>query len=160
MSELPDDLVALLDGTEIDDKVGTTLLVTAVGEDGWPLVASLSVGEALAVSPRVLLLSLYDSSRTSRAIAATSRVLLLATSRGCIVRARLGAEQVEDAAAAAAGRRTFRCTVDAVEIDAVPYARVTHGIEFELLDDGASLERWRRQIDELRQLAQRIGSAS
>jgi len=152
-TELPAGLARALRGDRLDEEIGRTVLLVAPAADGWPRVATLSVGEVLAPDARRILLSLYATSRTTAAIRAAGRALLLADDDGAIVRVRLTTTEIEDAAAAEAGRVTFRGDVAAVEIDAVPYARVTHGIGFELLDPDAALARWRRQLDELAALA-------
>lgn len=151
--QLPDGLSYALAGDRLREEVGRTLLVISVDPDGWPRPATLSVGEIYAPDARTVLLSLYASSRTSAAIRSTGRALLLGDDDGAIVRVRLEPVEVEDAMAAEAGRVTFRSAVVAVEIDAVPYARVTHGIGFELVDGDAVLARWQRQLDGMKALA-------
>jgi len=150
MPGLPEELAQVLDGEHLDSHAGFTMLLLTDGVDGWPHSAALSVGEVLAVTPEVVHLMLYAASRTSQALAARGRGVLVAVVDGALTRVRLEVAS-SDAEDARAGRRRFRGRVVAVEIDRVAYARVTHGIEFELLDTGARA-RWRRQIDELRGL--------
>lgn len=152
-SELPDGMGRALAGDRLAEETGRTLLVIATDADGWPRVATLSVGEVYAPDARTVLLSLYASSRTAAAIRVSGRALLLGDDDGAIVRVRLEPVEVEDPVAAEAGRVSFRSPVVAVEIDAVPYARVTHGIQFELLDGAAALDRWQRQLAGLRAIA-------
>jgi hypothetical protein len=52
------------------------------------------------------------------------------------------------------GRKTFRATVVDTEHDEVPYAKVTHGIEFELVEGTKAIDRWRLQLKELRRLGE------
>jgi hypothetical protein len=155
MAGLPADIARLLDGSDLETRVGITLLVISTGEDGWPRAATLSVGEVLAPNADEILLSLYATSRTTAAITSSGRAMLLLTHKGSIVRVMLEASGVTDPAADAAGRRTFRARVADVEVDAVAYARVTHGIEFELLDHGEAMSRWAGQLAELREVAAR-----
>jgi hypothetical protein len=151
-AELPVGLRDALSGENLEADIGRTLLVLAVGDDDWPRIATVSVGEVFAPDERTVLLSLYATSRTTAAITSTGRALLLTDADGAIVRVRLATALVEDADAAGSGRVVFRGAVVGVEIDAVPYARVTHGIGFELLDPAAALERWQRQLDGLKAL--------
>lgn len=152
-TELPAGLRRALAGDRLADEVGRTLLVIAVDPAGWPRVATLSVGEVYAPGVGTVLLSLYASSRTTAAIRSSGRALLLGDDDGAIVRVRLEPVEVHDPVAAEAGRVTFRSPVVAVEIDSVPYARVTHGIGFELVDGAAALERWERQLAGMKALA-------
>ena len=152
MHELPASLVELLDGSDLERKIGGAFVIIAAGEDGWPHAATVSVGEVLAVTSTDLLMTLYAGSRTTAAIAYSGRALLLTTDAGGVVRVGLEVrplgEQTSDGR-----RRGFHCTVASVEIDTVNYARITHGLEFELLDEGAAIRRWKQQIEDLRTLA-------
>jgi len=144
-SELPEAVQHLLDGTGLADKIGTTLQLVVSDDEGWPRVASLSVGEVLATGAETILLTMYDSSRTTRALTERARGLLVLVDEGAIVKVELEAS----VAGSAEGRTIFRCRVAGVERDEVAYARVTHGIEFELLDGAAATARWAKQLDQL-----------
>jgi hypothetical protein len=148
---LPPGLLALLDGSDLEGKVGETLVLIATDADGWPRVATLSVGELLAVSGTQLLVTLYRSSRTTLAIVSSGRALLVAVEGDGIAKVQL---QLEALDVASPGRTTFRAQVVSVEHDEVPYARVTHGIGFELVDGTRAVERWRLQLADLRALAE------
>jgi hypothetical protein len=145
-NDVPAGVAALLDGTRLEHKVGTTVLVAAA-DGGWPRIATLSVGEVLVADPRTVAFTMYRASRTAGAIAASGHALLLAVDDGAVVRLRVDVRGVD---AEDDGRRTFVGNVVGVERDAVPYARVTSGIEYEVLDPAATVSRWRRQLDALR----------
>ncbi len=153
MADLTDSLVERLSGENLDASIGYTILLIACGDDGWPRVASLSVGEVLAVSRGQVFLTLYSRSRTTAALAATGRGMLFLVDDGAIHRIQIEVEPVD--APTGEGRSTFRGNVVAVERDEVPYARVLNGVEFELVDQGGVVERWRRQLEELRQASKR-----
>ncbi len=142
--EFPAALLALLDGQDLDAKVGETLIVIATGDDGWPLAATISVGELLLDDDGGVLLTLFAASRTSTAIAATGRALVLAVVDGAILRLRL--ELAVSSAAELPGRVILDGAVVALERDTVPYARVIHGIGFELTERGDAVARWREQL--------------
>ena len=149
-SELPASVCALLDGADLEAKVGAALQLAVSDDAGWPRVASISVGEVLAVSAARVLLTLYTSSRTAAALGARGRGLLLLVDDGAIVKVELAASRLTEGS----GRTTFDCAVVGVERDEVPYARVTHGIEFELVaHEEQVLARWREQLDGLKELA-------
>jgi hypothetical protein len=97
-----------------------------------------------------MVLTLYTQSRTSAALVDRGRGLLLLVDDGAIVKVEFAATAV----GSKDGRTTFDATVRGVERDEVPYARVTSGIEFELVSHQAQvLDRWRSQLDGLRELA-------
>jgi hypothetical protein len=147
--DLPEPVMRLLDGDDLEAKVGQVVLLT-VADGRTPRIASLSVGELLALDRRTILATLYERSRTGRALAATGSGLLLFVDDGGLLKVEVEAEVV----AAQGGRATFHCTVVVVERDEVPYARVTRGIEFELVDrQDQVMARWRSQLSEMKELA-------
>jgi hypothetical protein len=149
-SELPASVHALLDGSGLEAKVGTALQLAVSDDAGWPRVASISIGEVLAVSRTRLLLTLYTTSRTAVGLAARERGLLLLVDDGAIVKVELETSRLGDES----GRTTFDGAIVGVERDEVPYARVTHGIGFELVaHEEQVLARWRTQLDGLKELA-------
>jgi hypothetical protein len=146
---LPRAVAALVDGAGLAGKIGPTIVLTAVDGDGWPRQALLSVGEVLSVSGKDVRLALYAGSRTTRALASSGRALLTVAAgeamyKVCVEVARVGSG---DGLAFFAGR------VVAVDGDKVGYARVTSGITYELPDPQPVLQRWARQIDQLRAVA-------
>jgi hypothetical protein len=149
-SELPSSVRALLDGSDLEAKVGVVIQLAVSDDAAWPRVASISVGEVLAVSATRMLLTLYTNSRTAADLADRGRGLLLLVDDGAIVKVELQASRLGDGL----GRTTFDGAVVGVERDEVPYARVTHGIGFELVaHEEQVLTRWRAQLDGLKELA-------
>jgi hypothetical protein len=148
---LPAGLLALLDGSDLESKVGETLILIATDAEGWPRVATLSVGELLAVSGTQLLVTLYRASRTTHAIESSGRALLVAVEGNGLAKVQLELAVLD---VTSPGRTTFLGRVSSVEHDEVPYARVTHGIGFDLVDGTKALERWRLQLAELAALAE------
>ena len=147
---LPESLSRLLDGSELERKVGTVLELVTLDEHGWPHVALLSVGEVLAVSPSELRLALWASSGTSANLRRTGRGLLAVVHDGAYLKVRFSAEPLP---AIAAGERTltaFAAQVAEVDADRVGYATLTGGIGFELDEPGPVLERWRDVVEDLR----------
>ena len=71
---LPDALRSLLDGTDLADKVGHTLLLIAGGD--VPRVAMLSVGEVYTPDPDQVRMAIYEGSRTTRQVMESGRCLL------------------------------------------------------------------------------------
>ena len=149
-AELPESVRALLDGTALGSKIGIALQLAVSDDAGWPRIASISVGEVLALSGQHLLLTLYTHSRTSAALADRGRGLLLLVDDGAIVKVEFDAVSV----GSGDGRTVFDAEVRGVERDEVPYARVTSGITFELVSHEAQVvDRWQSQLDGLRRSA-------
>lgn len=146
---LPGSVRALLDGADLESKIGVTVLLVVNDEGSWPRVASLSVGELLVRGDEVLM-TLWERSRTTAAVRAARTALLHVVDSGGIVR--IGARFGSIDADTGQGRATFRGVIEEVEHDVVPYAVVTNGISFELTDPGDTITRWRRQLDSLRQI--------
>lgn len=142
---LPQAVAELLDGSGLEDKVGLTIVLTAVDDAGWPRQALLSAGEVLGVSGGGVRLALYAGSRTSRALASSGRALLSVVVAGTVYK--IGVEVT--GAGTADGLAYFAARVVAVDADRVGYARITSGITYDLPDPQPVLERWHRQIDQL-----------
>jgi hypothetical protein len=148
-ARLTDALVRLLDGTSLETKVGATLLLVTAEDSGTPRVAALSVGEVLATSETELVLTLYAGSRTTAALLRARAGLLLAVEGGALVRVGIAVVRVEEGT----DRTIAVASVTHVERDAVAYAAITRGIEFELSDEEETVARWRRQVARMREAA-------
>lgn len=150
---LPAPVMALLDGRNLEQKVGHTLLLVACEPEGWPRMAMLSVGEVLAVSDQEVRLALYADSGTTRALQASGKALLVTILDRVSYKIRLQGRAVAEDDAEVPADVQFVCEVRRVDEDRVSYATVEHGIEFTLTDESAVLERWQRSIDRLASLA-------
>lgn len=150
-AHLPAPMVSFLDGTELDRKVGHTVLLVAAARDGWPRMALLSVGEVLAPTATELCLALYPASGTTRALTESGKALLSAVLDQASYRTWAEMERVP--APDGSSLAFFRGRVVAVDEDRVGYATVVQGVTYELLDDRAVVERWLRQVGQLREVA-------
>lgn len=157
MNSLPDDgvrlpgpVAELVDGSDLGRKVGQTLVLTAVDRDGWPRQALLSVGEVLSMSGADVRFALYGGSRTTRALIASGKGLLTVVAGEASYKVYVTVRQVDPSGGPLA---YFAGSVVAVDEDRVGYAAITSGITYELPDPEPILERWARQIDELRTVA-------
>lgn len=151
-SQLPASVVDLLDGTGLEHKIGHTFLLATCDPTGWPRLALLSVGEVLAPSATQLDLALYQNSRTTRSLTDTGRALLSMVLDGSTYKIRLTTHRVAMSDAYDGANAYFRGKVIGVDDDRVGYARLIHGIEYELVDERPALQRWQRQLDHLREL--------
>jgi hypothetical protein len=146
-SVLDPDLRLLLDGGDVTDHVGQTLLLVSTGDDGWPHVAMLSVGEVVAVSATDLRLALYPGSGTTAAVRASGQALIMAVVDGVPHKVTVRCTELPTDGSRLAA---FDAHVVRSVRDEVPYARVLHGIEYELVDPGPVVERWYDQVAWLR----------
>jgi hypothetical protein len=144
---LPDDLFALLDGGRLDERIGLTILLLTCGEDGWPSVALLSVGEVVAPTPTTIRLALWPGTTTTGNLARTGKGTLAVFGEGRADYIQVAAERRADLPAGGMDHAYFESTVADILRDEVRYARMTSGVTFELPDPPAVLARWRATVD-------------
>ncbi len=147
-TSLPEAVRDLLDGRDLADKIGETILLVTADAERWPRVALLSVGEVLAVGDDEIRLAVYRGSRTTEAMAAAGRALLVLVVDETTFKVELDVREL-DTSDEVAGLRLFAGAINAIDRDVVGYATVTGGIRYELDDPDGSVERWRRQLDTL-----------
>ena len=147
---LADRIVAALDGTSLEAKVGPAYLLVTSDEDGTPRPCMLSAGELLAVDRRRLRLALWHGSRTSANLARGGRALLCHVAPGTVVYVR-GAVRSLDAGPDLE-LDCYEIAVDTVESDEHVGMPVTSGITFGLErgDPSVLVATWERQLALLR----------
>jgi len=145
---LPDELTELLDGQDLERKIGDTMLLVVVRGDGFPRVAMLSVGEIFAPSPREVRLALWRGSNTTESLSDIGKATLVyyAPRTGLYV----GLETRR--AGESSGLALFTARPAWVRRDEVEYAEITSGVRYTLRDPAAVLPRWRRAIDAMREV--------
>jgi len=143
---LPDELTRLLDGQDLERKIGDTVLLIVSGTDGFPRLAMLSVGELFAPSPKELRVALWRGSKTTESLSESGKATLVyyAPRTGVYV------GLVADRAGESSGLALFTARPVSVRRDQVDYAEITSGVRYALRDPAAVLPRWRRTIDVLR----------
>jgi len=150
-NEVPPALAAALDGSRLEAAAGLTVLLLTVDADGWPRLAMLSAGEVLATGARALRLALWPDSRTTTNLDRSDRATLAAVLDGAGWYLRCTASRQPDLALPG-GRRlaSFGLTVDETLEDQVPYAELTTGIGFRLLEPDRVLPAWREAVAAMR----------
>ena len=151
-SEFSPELMALLDGDNLDSKVGETLLLLTVSETGWPHLAMLSVGELLAVGPDEVRIALWKGTQTGNN--------LRRTSKGTLALVYGGAGHYIELRVTGTGRLDvdrvtldwFSCKVVKALTDVVGYATLTTGIRFDLPRQDDVVARWERTVSAMRLL--------
>jgi hypothetical protein len=145
-ASLPAELVATLDGRDLDTKVGFTVQLLTVDEDGWPRVALLSVGEVVALSTSTIRIALWPNSHATENLTRTGAGTLAFIHGGVAQTVTVETKRGADLAHPSP-RAVFDAHVREHRADAVAYARLTGGIGFELPEPAPVLERWRETVD-------------
>lgn len=153
---LPPPVAALVDGTGLGDKVGQTISILTVGDDGWPRLSLLSVGEVLTTTGRDIRLALHAHSGTTAALTASGRAMLHLVCDATVYKIRVEVRRLDPDPAPGSGGDVelafFAGEVCRVDEDRVAYAELTTGITYRLDDAAAVVERWTRQVDRLKVL--------
>lgn len=162
--QLDERLLRLLDGRDLDTKVGLAMQLTTVDPTGMPHSALLSVGEVVAVAPRLLRLATWGSSATTNNMRRTGDALLTVVLDGACYGIEFAVTEqtgsgspVEETALP--GLAVFAADVRCVHRDEVTYAQLLSGIEFRLVDPEPVLVRWRNTVDALREFAAKEDAA-
>jgi hypothetical protein len=148
--EWPSALRTLFDGTLAAAPAGFTASLHGVDGVGHIRTALLSAGELLAPDARTLCFALWPASRTATAISEQNRATLSFVAGEHFYQVQLVTRRV---ALDGVPLACFVGVIESGEAQRVGYARLTHGIRFELTDEDDVLARWRNQIEWLRQAA-------
>ncbi|MFT3863237.1 MAG: hypothetical protein QM729_03120 [Solirubrobacterales bacterium] len=146
----PPAVLAWLDGTDLEEKVGTAVGIVTADADGWPRPAQLSAGEILLSSDGGVRLLLHGESGTAANLRRDGRMVMMLAADGANDELRF--EVTEAAPLEDPPRATFVGRLVSAREHRVPYAEVTDGVRYRLHDPDAVLDRWRRQIEALRGL--------
>ena len=151
-NELGPDLMALLDGTDLDSKVGETVLLLTVSESGWPHLAMLSVGELLASGPGEVRMALWRGTTTGNNLRRTSQGTLALVNGGAGHYIEIEVAGTGDLQVGTKTLDYFSCTVKKALSDAVGYATLTTGIRFELPRREDIVSRWELTVAAMREV--------
>lgn len=148
---LPQALLQLLDGDGLAGKIGATLLLITVAEEGWPHVALLSVGEAVAMSPASLALALWPETRTTANLSHTGKATLFLVHDGAAYTIKIAARRLDDLEIDGAPLACFAAEVRSVATDVADYAELTGGVNFRLHDPAGVVPRWEKTVEAMRE---------
>jgi hypothetical protein len=145
---LPDDLVALFDGTGLAAKVGPAYPLITVDSSGAPRLSMLSAGELLAMSDRTVRIGLWPGTNTGENLASGREALLCFVEPGSVRYVRGTAVRL----AGPEGVDCFELAVRSVESDSHDGMPVTTGITFDIVRPSRDevLAAWQRQLAALR----------
>lgn len=141
---LPDSLVALLSGDDLQQHVGTAFLLASAGEDGYPHPCIVTPGEIVAIGPTLLRLALYEGSSASRNLRARPTATLSLVHDNAAYYIKFDASETPSTDPALANLAVFALQTRHVLEDREPGAEVTSGIRFrDLSGDDSVMTRWK-----------------
>jgi len=144
--ELSAELMKLLDGDDLDAKVGETILLLTASDSGWPHLAMLSVGELVAVSPVELRMALWHGTESGANLKRTGRATAVIIAGGAGHYVELEVESTGDLQVADGSLDSYSCSVSKILADVVDYATITTGIRFDLPQREEVVARWRLTV--------------
>ena len=144
--DLPNSWLSAFGGTELEGKLHVSVLFATVDETGRPHLAFLSAGEVLALRPQRIGLALWPNSQSSANFRRVGYATLYGAADGSVWEAdlRLRRDVARELAC-------FDADVSDLKRHAAPYAHVDELISFTLHDPIATLNRWCKQIAQLRE---------
>ena len=148
---LPPELVGYLDGAKLSERVGEAIYVTTIDQDGWPHASLLSVGEILALDASHLNLALCSNGSPAKNIERNGKVSLSMVHGGALWEVILDAKPASGPEAGAK-LAMFKAQVKKTRVHRVDYADVLSSVTYSLHDRAAVVDRWKRQIADLRAL--------
>lgn len=146
-NEWPAPLQRLLDGRALEMGIGETIILLTSDEAGWSSVALLSVGEVVAPSARTVRLALWPGTTTTANLTRSGRGVLAFFGAGYAYFVRFEAQRLDDLPAGGMNHAFFDGTIADVRHDAVTYAQMTSGLQFELPERDKVLDRWRATVE-------------
>nr|WP_026293834.1 pyridoxamine 5'-phosphate oxidase family protein [Saccharibacillus kuerlensis] len=149
-AQLNDELYALLDGTQLNEKMHIAMTLHSVDEEGYPHQAMVSAGEVWAESRSRLRIALWIGTSTTGNLLRTGRALLAVVHNGVSYTVRLQAQALPELEHAQHPRARFTADVLETRSDIAKYATLTCGITIELHDPQAVVVRWKETLEELK----------
>jgi hypothetical protein len=146
---LPSAWRALFDGERLADKINETAMLSTVDEAGWPHVAFLGMGEIVAKDRERLLLATWPRSRTTANMIRTSRAALYAVAEGVVWETRLLVSPLT--VTLASGLHLSSGEIVEVRRHEAPNAHLDGLACLRLDPPEPTLERWSRQVEEMKQ---------
>ncbi len=150
--KLPRELIAALDGRDLERKYGATYVVMTGDPDGTPRPCMLSAGELLAVNDRTIRMALWPNGRTGANLRRGGRVVICFVAPELVFYVRGHPRELAPGHDPEIER--FEVTVESVDSDAHEGLPVTHGIVFGSTPEvrRTMLEQWRKVLDALREI--------
>lgn len=139
-----------LDGSDLESKQHTAMMLLSVTEDSWPHTAMISVGEIVAVGRTRLRIALWPGTVTTGNLLRSGQATLVAIHDGAAHYVRLRLQALPDLPDAQHPRQRFAAEVVAVREDVAKYADILSAVRIQLHNPEDVLGRWKETIGELR----------
>ncbi|WP_067619538.1 pyridoxamine 5'-phosphate oxidase family protein [Alicyclobacillus acidiphilus] len=150
LTELPSNLIAFLDGRNLEEKQHEAMLLLTVTEDFWPHCAMLSVGEVVAMDESTLRIAIWPTSTTTANILRTGRATLVVVNDGKAYYIRLALKSGRTSEETKYHLVHFDAMVDGIREDTAKYAELLGGVRFQLNDPSDVIARWNETISDIR----------
>jgi len=148
---LPEALVELFNGANLEACLGTACLLVTQGADGYPHPAFVTAGELVAARSSLLRVALYATSSATRNLSERAGLVICLAHEGAAYYIKADAEPFDTADPALEGQRVFTIRPRHVLRDAEQGAEVTSGFCYrDLRGDQAVLAQWRPIVAALR----------
>ncbi|MGX9291997.1 pyridoxamine 5'-phosphate oxidase family protein [Bacillus sp. A015] len=148
-TELSTEVFELLNGTCLLEKQHEAMMLMTVSEDGWPHNAMISVGEILAVNHQELRIGLWPNTSTASNMIRTNKATLVLVYQGKAHYIRLFLRRLQELPNRNYKRERFSAQVVLAREDVAKYAKITSGINIELLNEKEVVERWKNTVEDL-----------
>jgi hypothetical protein len=149
IQQLSTNICHLLNGRDLKTKQHEAMMLLTMSEELWPHVAMISVGEAIAISPTELRLSLWPNTTTTNNIIRTGKASIVVVYNGIVHYVKLSLQKLSELEDARHIRARFSARVVSYREDVAKYAEITSGVQIELKDKASVLKRWNETIEEL-----------
>ncbi len=148
MTTLPPQVAEYLDGTNLLAKT-QALRISTVDAEGWPHASLLSAGDMLAMPSGGIRFLVFAQSVTAANLMRDSRITVTLSLDGGMCELRMKCRRLADASpdVMLAG---FEAELVEVRMHKAPYATVSGGVTFVLHEPQRVLQRWNKQVEELR----------
>ncbi|OES43478.1 hypothetical protein [Domibacillus iocasae] len=146
---MPEDIVNLLNGKDLETKQTEAMMLLSVGEDMWPHTAMISVGEIISLNHKEVRLALWPGTATISNILRTGKATLVVVLAEQVHYLRLSLQKLPLIEHAKHVRERFSGTILFVKTDKAKYADITSGIKIQLKDSHHVIQRWNEVLDEL-----------
>jgi hypothetical protein len=148
---LPDSLVSLFSGTDLQSKAQVACVLVTEGADGYPHPCIVTPGELVAHNPTTLRLALYETSSASRNLRSRPTATLCLADQGAAYYVKADVEPFEAPDGSLPGQAVFTMRPRHVLRDVEEGYEVTSGFRFrDLAGDQATIARWEPVVSALR----------
>ncbi|WP_211747622.1 pyridoxamine 5'-phosphate oxidase family protein [Paenibacillus sp. Marseille-Q4541] len=148
---IPEALMTLLSGEQLEDKQQEAFILQTVNEDGYPHSAMISVGELVACDAFTFRIALWPGTMTTMNLIRSQKAQLVIIDQGLVYYIKIQTVHLPPVNSDIHTRERFSAHIHALKIDQAKYARIESGIQVKLLNPDSVIKRWQEQVDALKQ---------